>query len=649
MDLGTFWLTRVDAHLDEECRLATYHEDRRLQQLFHDYESIKGLEVYVGMYWLIHDKKTTRKSNAEMLEKFCFVVGPNGIEVDPNKIKAIQDMGPPRTKHQVRSFLGKIQYINRFISRLSITCAPIFKLLKKNQLVKWNEDCQKAFDHIKRYLMNPPVLSSPKPGEPLTLYLSIEDAGVGAMLAQPDAAGVEKAIYYISKKLLPIEEKYTYRGEVTFVSKLILGDISGRTPTLRRASVQMGLIQEWLIQMSSVDAEFVTRKTVKGRVVAEFLAENPVGLGNCIDGSANRSGAEASIVIEAPNGEVIMMCKRLLFPVTNNMAEYEACIMGMEALLAFGAKEVEVIGDSLLVIEHANERWKVEEERLKPYVEYLLKKATLFDKITFTHIGRTYNIEEPYNKIPNALVGVGRKNPWFTDYPAYILRYMKDGTFSNDATKEDRSVFRKMALNYVLVDGELYRRAWDGMLLRCVDKEGEDIMKKIHEGVCGTHLSGISLARKIMRQGYFWTQMEGDCVNYVRHSKTCQHHDNKRHLPAVELHRQFLLSLSLHGVGGSSWHTHSISRNNKLESNRDLYPWTEPYSEKALKEDLNPCLRRQEGKLGTGPRSRSDHIRVLGAKPEFHPVQGDDPSRHTFPHRSGLFQSLQTGKPWCWG
>ena len=111
-----------------------------------------------------------------------FMVGPNGIEVDPDKIKAIQDMESPRTEHQVRSFLGIIQYISRFISRLSITCAPIFKLLKKNQPVRWNEDCQKAFDHIKEYLMNPPVLSSPRPGEPLILYLSIEDAGVGAML-----------------------------------------------------------------------------------------------------------------------------------------------------------------------------------------------------------------------------------------------------------------------------------------------------------------------------------------------------------------------------------------------------------------------------------------------------------------------------------
>ncbi|XP_037492674.1 protein NYNRIN-like [Jatropha curcas] len=104
------------------------------------------------------------------------------------------------------------------------------------------------------------------------------------------------------------------------------------------------------------------------------------------------------------------------------------------------------------------------------------------------------------------------EEPWFMD----ILLYMKDGTFSDDATKEDRLVLRKMALKYVLADGELYRKAWNGMLLRCVDKkEGVEIMKKIHEGVCGTHLSGMSLAQKIMRQGHFWVQMEAWGIDII--------------------------------------------------------------------------------------------------------------------------------------
>ena len=67
-------------------------------------------------------------------------------------------MPVPKTEKEVRGFLGKIQYISRFISRLTTICEPIFKLLRKDQRVEWDEQCQKAFDMIKQYLMNPPVL-----------------------------------------------------------------------------------------------------------------------------------------------------------------------------------------------------------------------------------------------------------------------------------------------------------------------------------------------------------------------------------------------------------------------------------------------------------------------------------------------------------
>ena len=81
-----------------------------------------------------------------------FIVSEKGIEVDPDKGKAIQEMPEPRTEKQVRSFLGRLNYIPRFISHLTTTCEPILKLLKKDQAIRWNEDCQRAFEKIKEYL-----------------------------------------------------------------------------------------------------------------------------------------------------------------------------------------------------------------------------------------------------------------------------------------------------------------------------------------------------------------------------------------------------------------------------------------------------------------------------------------------------------------
>ncbi|XP_070028683.1 uncharacterized mitochondrial protein AtMg00860-like [Nicotiana sylvestris] len=79
-----------------------------------------------------------------------FVVSRHGIELDPSKIKAIQELPPPKNKTEVMILLGRLNYISRFIAQLTTTCEPIFKLLKKNVAVKWPDVCQEAFDKIKR-------------------------------------------------------------------------------------------------------------------------------------------------------------------------------------------------------------------------------------------------------------------------------------------------------------------------------------------------------------------------------------------------------------------------------------------------------------------------------------------------------------------
>ena len=75
-----------------------------------------------------------------------------------------------------------LNYIARFISHLTATCEPIFKLLKKDQVVKWNDECQNAFDKIKEYLQEPPILMPPVEGRPLIMYLTILENPMGCVL-----------------------------------------------------------------------------------------------------------------------------------------------------------------------------------------------------------------------------------------------------------------------------------------------------------------------------------------------------------------------------------------------------------------------------------------------------------------------------------
>ena len=68
-----------------------------------------------------------------------------------------------RMEREIRGFLGRLQYISRFIARLTDICEPIFFLLRKNQPTVWNDDCQHAFEKIKECLLSPPVLVPPPP------------------------------------------------------------------------------------------------------------------------------------------------------------------------------------------------------------------------------------------------------------------------------------------------------------------------------------------------------------------------------------------------------------------------------------------------------------------------------------------------------
>ena len=85
------------------------------------------------------------------------------------------------------------------------------------------------------------------------------------------------------------------------------------------------------------------------------------------DSAVNNKGAGIGVILISPEGETIPMAKRLEFEVTNNQAEYEACIFGLEALRSAGAEEITVYGDSMLVVKQVSNEWKVRDDKLKPY------------------------------------------------------------------------------------------------------------------------------------------------------------------------------------------------------------------------------------------------------------------------------------------
>ena len=79
-----------------------------------------------------------------------------------------------------------------------------------------------------------------------------------------------------------------------------------------------------------------------------------------------------------------------------------------------------------------------------------------------------------------------------------------------------------MAIQYILYEGQLYRRSYDGIHLRCLKKEeAEKVMEEVYQGIYGLYMNGIILAKKILRMRYYWNIMETDCVDYMKSCHDC--------------------------------------------------------------------------------------------------------------------------------
>ena len=335
-------------------------------------------------------------------------------------------MSPPQTKTKIWGFLGRLQYIIRFIVRLTNTCEPIFRLLRKKLLKVWDDQCQQAFELIREYLLSPHVLVPPMPGQPLLLYLSVSNIALGCMLAQLDDSGTERAIYYLSKRMLEYETRYImiecfYLALVWANQRLRHYMIEYSVQLVSRLDplrylfdrpVLTSRLMRWLVHLTKFD--YVTQKPIKGSVLAYHLTSLPVidsrvidddfpdeeiagvtslsGWHMYFDGAANHSEYGIGVLLISQHGDHIPRLVRLAFvecyPATNNIVQYEACILGLETALELRIRRMEIFGDSNLVIRQIQGDWKTRDVKLRPYHANLELLVGRFNDLSYTNLPR---------------------------------------------------------------------------------------------------------------------------------------------------------------------------------------------------------------------------------------------------------------------
>ena len=114
-----------------------------------------------------------------------------------------------------------------------------------------------------------------------------------------------------------------------------------------------------------------------------------------------------------------------------------------------------------------------------------------------------------------------------------IIQYLTDGTCKADQEK----AMKQQCARYTMINEDLYRRGYSTPLLKCItNKRAEYILAEIHEGICGNHVGARTMAAKVLRAGYYWPTIQGDCAEYVKKCAKCQEFGPLHHTRPEELH-----------------------------------------------------------------------------------------------------------------
>ncbi|XP_076956355.1 uncharacterized protein LOC143631475 [Bidens hawaiensis] len=281
-----------------------------------------------------------------------------------------------------------------------------------------------------------------------------------------------------------------------------------------------GRFAKWAIELGEHGIEYKPRPTIKGQVLADFIAEIPQEKEEeCkreteppvdqqkdefwklfTDGASNDEGAGAGLRITNPEGQHFTYAICLEFKSTNNEAEYEALLAGLRISKKLGARHLEAHVDSMLVANQIEGSYDAKDDKMASYLAQAKVLMVAFITCKVKHIERSENKQaDSLRKL--ASVGLEHLSKYVrikvlktpstmnrevfvcsaaeTSWMKPIIHYLERGIFPEK--KAEARKIRHKSLNYTIQDGILYRRSYLGPLLRCVDPQDANyLLREIH-------------------------------------------------------------------------------------------------------------------------------------------------------------------------
>lgn len=280
--------------------------------------------------------------------------------------------------------MGRLTSLSRFIPKLAERIKLILKIIKKGAQGGWNEQCETTFEEVKQILTNPPVMRRLDYGCELQLFLAVGEEAISAALVQETPEF--RPIYFVSRSLKEAETRYQRLEKVVLAllnaTQRLRPYLQGNQVVVRtdypiskilRKPDLAGRMIGWWVELSEFGLRYEPRGSVKGQHLADFVAELPRGDQTShpwtlfVDGSSGHQGGGAGIVLEGPDDIVVEQTLIFRFKVSNNQAEYEALIAGLELARDLGLEFLQCKTDSQLVEGHMNETFQVKDEQLLQY------------------------------------------------------------------------------------------------------------------------------------------------------------------------------------------------------------------------------------------------------------------------------------------
>ncbi|KAL5574369.1 hypothetical protein UlMin_023966 [Ulmus minor] len=308
-----------------------------------------------------------------------------------------------------------------------------------------------------------------------------------------------------------------------------------------------------MLALSEFDIQIVPPTTKKSQALAELLAAFPIEGGNVLnpeipgephevmmaetglewqlffDGSASAGRGGLGVVLISPESTIHTRACKLMYGCSNNEAEYEALIAGLELAAEKGASNLNIQGDSRLVIQQLRGEFAVKEPALTKYRAQAQRILQRFQAFHFKHIPRSQNryadalatlasrIKD--EEIGEAVVTIEAKQ----QVKMQASHLPEDQWIKNTKAKiiAGKTADYKLVRHYHMEDGILYYKSPTGVLARCLSKkEALERLDEVHDQICG--LEGAPLARRLLRAGYYWDSMQKDAQEKQRGCDVCK-------------------------------------------------------------------------------------------------------------------------------